>query len=69
MEYITISKPAQVTSKRVWAEIRTLAQAGSRSRDILLHCEFFTAEADEIFSAFHRLKNKVFMSLDTRFND
>ena len=64
MQYIKISKPTQVTSKRVEAEIRTLAQAGTRSIDILLHCEFFTAEADEIFSAFNRLKNRVFMSLD-----
>jgi DNA-directed RNA polymerase specialized sigma subunit len=64
MNYIKISKPADAISKRVEAEIRQLAQAGSRSKDIQLYCEFFTVEADEIFRAFNRLKNRVFMSLD-----
>lgn len=69
MEYITIDKPAQVTSKRVEAEIKALAQAGTRSIDIGLHLDFFTVDSTELFNKFKVLKNKVFLALDTRFND
>lgn len=68
MQYITIEKPTQATSKRVENEIRTLAQSGVKSSEIGLIMEFVMGDTTATMNKFKVLKNKVYFSLDKRFN-
>ena len=59
MNTITISKPSEVTSKRVKKEVEKLIKSGVKTNEIILQMSFICDAPELILNDFRKIKNHI----------
>ena len=59
MKTITISKPSEVTSKRVKKEVEKLIKSGVKTNEINLQMSFICDAPELILNDFRKIKNHI----------